>query len=288
VHSRVTNPPALETIISLTHTYLDLDENHGTPDEFLPWLASWVALTLQDNWPTRTKRQFIREIASLYRQRGTKASLQKILQIYLASAGFEAVSQKAQITEFPNYPHFFQVTLNLPIPDPELYQSQARIARTIIDQEKPAHTYYALQILLPTMQVSGQVFPLKLSEPGTIIATLDNVQVSGENPPSPLLSLKIKNGAPQPELCAQSIISGNSSGTTEYEVSEEEFNQDDIWFVSVANLSSASIDATLDFQFPGSETGQDHSLSLSPGLKMGRPPDGNTVLGNEDSSATGR
>jgi phage tail-like protein len=288
LHPQTTNPPALETVISLTHTYLDLDETHGTPDEFLPWLASWVALTLQDNWPTRTKRQFIREIASLYRQRGTKASLQKILQIYLASAGFEAVSQKAQIAEFPNHPHFFQVTLNLPVPDPELYQSQARIARTIIDQEKPAHTYYALQILLPTMQVSGQVFPLKLSEPGTITATLENVQASGENPPSPLLALKIKSGAPQPEVCAQRTISDEGPGTVAHEVSVEEFGQYDTWFVSVANLSSVSITARLEIQFPSSETGQNHSLSLSPGLKIGRPPDGNTVLGNESTSSTER
>jgi hypothetical protein len=37
--------------------------------------------------------------------------------------------------------------------DPELLQVKQQIARAIIDQEKPAHTFYALQVSVPTMRL---------------------------------------------------------------------------------------------------------------------------------------
>lgn len=150
VTAHTPNPPSLERIISLAHTYFD---PYRTPDEFLPWLAGWVALSLQDNWPTATKRRFIDEIAPLYRQRGTQTAMTQILQIYLESAGFKDVADKIKITEFADYPNFFQVSLTLTSPDPNLYWQQACIAKNIIDQEKPAHTYYALKIFVPTMRL---------------------------------------------------------------------------------------------------------------------------------------
>ncbi|MGG6297741.1 phage tail protein [Leptolyngbya sp. AN02str] len=150
ISAATSDPPSLERIISLIHTYFDPGK---TPEEFLPWLAGWVALSLQDNWPPEAKRQFINAIAPLYRQRGTKAALLKILQIYLENAGFKDVASKTTITEIADYPNFFQVSLTLNTPDSNLYHQQARIAQHIIDQEKPAHTYYALRILVPTMQI---------------------------------------------------------------------------------------------------------------------------------------
>ncbi|XZF66229.1 MAG: phage tail protein [Gloeotrichia echinulata DVL01] len=33
-----------------------------TPEEFLPWLAGWVSLSLRDDWAVEVKRQFIQQI----------------------------------------------------------------------------------------------------------------------------------------------------------------------------------------------------------------------------------
>ena len=53
-----------------------------TPKEFLPWLASWINLSLDDEVPEQRVRQFIRRAASLYRRKGTAGALVEFLEIY--------------------------------------------------------------------------------------------------------------------------------------------------------------------------------------------------------------
>jgi phage tail-like protein len=49
---------------------------------FLPWLASWVALTLQKHWSEYQQRKLISEIVSIYQERGLKKGLQAYLDAY--------------------------------------------------------------------------------------------------------------------------------------------------------------------------------------------------------------
>lgn len=53
-----------------------------TPKEFLPWLASWINLSLDDEVPEQRVRTFIRRAASLYRRKGTPGALVEFLEIY--------------------------------------------------------------------------------------------------------------------------------------------------------------------------------------------------------------
>jgi len=156
------NVPGLEEIINRIETYFNPEE---TPEQFLPWLAGWVALSLRDDWEPSTKRAFITEIVKLYRIRGTKEGLALILKLYLVSSGF---GDKVEIfDQFDNFPNYFQVQLTLNDRDPEKYWRQSRIAKAIIDQEKPAHTFYSLKILVPTMQLTRRsqiVIPLSLED----------------------------------------------------------------------------------------------------------------------------
>lgn len=155
----------LETLISQIHTYFDPQQ---TPTEFLPWLAGWVALSLRDDWDEKTKRQFISQIVPLYQIRGTVPGMKKMLEIYLESSGLSYPERTISIFEFDQKPHYFQVQLALPsnqVIHPERYWREFRIAKGIIDQEKPAHTYYALRILTLTMQITqawGGCYPFIL------------------------------------------------------------------------------------------------------------------------------
>ncbi|MHC1754033.1 MAG: phage tail protein [Methanosarcina sp.] len=56
-----------------------------TNKDFLPWLASWVALTLQDDWSEYQKRKLISEMVSIYQERGLKKGLHTYLDIYAAT-----------------------------------------------------------------------------------------------------------------------------------------------------------------------------------------------------------
>lgn len=53
-----------------------------TGPEFLPWLATWVALALDEEWEEPKRRRLIAEAITLYRSRGTVEGLKRYLQIY--------------------------------------------------------------------------------------------------------------------------------------------------------------------------------------------------------------
>lgn len=144
-----------------------LGDNPGqAPAEFLPWLAKWVVLTIREDWDEPTRRNFIRRIVPLYRQRGTKDGLIRILKIYLGQQSqpiiFDNRTRGTHAREtHPGFAydppaHFFQVQIRLNDTNPEIVWRKQRIIRAIINEEKPAQTFYALQILLPAMHLVSQ------------------------------------------------------------------------------------------------------------------------------------
>jgi phage tail-like protein len=126
------------------------DERHRAPDEFLPWLAGWVALTLREDWTPEEQRRLISQVVPLYRLRGTRAGLAAMLATY---TGASSTGASVEIHEFDPPAHYFQVDLVLPERNPDLRRRREQITRAIIDQEKPAHTFYTLKIRVPTIVV---------------------------------------------------------------------------------------------------------------------------------------
>jgi phage tail-like protein len=57
-----------------------------TDKKFLPWLASWVALTLPEDLSEYQKRKIISDIVSIYQKRGLKECLHAYLDIYVTEA----------------------------------------------------------------------------------------------------------------------------------------------------------------------------------------------------------
>jgi phage tail-like protein len=55
----------------------------GTPPEFLPWLASWLSISIDENWPEVKRRLFIQKAVELYKKRGTREGLEETLDLYL-------------------------------------------------------------------------------------------------------------------------------------------------------------------------------------------------------------
>ena len=151
--------PGLEGTISHVADYLD---PMSTTAEFLPWLAGWVALSLRADWDEATTRSFIQQIVPLYRLRGTRAGLERMLELY--------TGQLPEVDDgFEQPAHFFEVRLKLTEADPELLQRKQQIARAIIDQEKPAHTFYALEIAVPTMRLVSQALHEETNAPLLIL-----------------------------------------------------------------------------------------------------------------------
>lgn len=252
-----------------------------TPDEFLPWLASWVALSLREEWDTATKRQFISAIVPLYRLRGTKTGLRQLLELYLKSAN---LPERVDIFEFEQPPHFFQVQLVMSTPDQTRFWQQVRIAKTIIDQEKPAHTFYALKILTPTMQLSGRVYAVALKAPAQITAELRCTTPAK-------LALRIQHT--QLESYHKSILA-QQIGTNSLRVSTQSAlndSLDDSWSVTLTNLSLTPAQGSLKITVTyANDTGfapEEREILLTPTIGAGlylkqRAQGGNTFLGTED------
>ncbi len=137
-----------------------------TPARLLGWLGSWINVDLDGQLPESRQRRLIQQAARLYRQRGTKAGLEAMLELW--------TDGKATITEHRsenlrlgktmrlgrgvalgrrNAPHSFTVRVCLPdVEDEEPPGHQKRIEqlRPMVEQllnaEKPAHTTYTLEI----------------------------------------------------------------------------------------------------------------------------------------------
>lgn len=144
----------LEHCIARLHTFFDPEE---TREDFLSWLASWVAFDLRSDLPLSRRRALLANIVPLYQVRGTKRYMEELLRLY-----FE-VPVVVDDNELPSFqigvhsslggdtyveggpPFFFRVRLELSGTPREL-ENQTRIAREVIDLAKPAHTMYSLEV----------------------------------------------------------------------------------------------------------------------------------------------
>jgi phage tail-like protein len=272
------HPPGLEEVIEQVYNYFDPQR---TPEEFLPWLASWVALSLRADWTTETKRQLIQEIVPLYRKRGTKQALETILKIYFKSSGlFSDPIDKVKIYDnFPQLPHYFQVELTFPNQDREVYWRQVRIAKAIIDLEKPAHTYYALNIITPTMRLTGTSVPFTWNLQTDVNGM---IEVRVNNPSQLRLRVSVKMMSSRTEPLA-ATTGTNPELSLVYEVRSKQLKASKNWYILIDNLNDNSVSVSGRAICKSSASPQNTSetpfnLTLEPGLKIGRGDNG-TRLG---------
>jgi phage tail-like protein len=126
------------------------------PQSFLPWLASWVGLVLDERWPEARRRQLIKSVVELYRWRGTKRGLSEYLRIYtgvVPQITEPVVRPKAKLDAGTKLgagaylgggePFTFDVT----IAAKDLAEVDIDAVRAIIESQKPAHTTYTLKVL---------------------------------------------------------------------------------------------------------------------------------------------
>ncbi|MBD2037666.1 hypothetical protein H6F76_22160 [Leptolyngbya sp. FACHB-321] len=163
--SKLFDPSAIDTLFT---------NDEKTLKEFLQWLAGWTALSLRADWDTGQQQRFLAQIVSLYRLRGTKENLAKLLKIY---TGLLPIIEEAPDRPFQiggdsgknsrvfstinantpqiggGIPHYFRITAYMGSSTPEELERQRVMIRALVDLQKPAHTYYDLTVLTDTMQI---------------------------------------------------------------------------------------------------------------------------------------
>jgi len=144
---------------------------YETPAEFLPWLASWLALALDQEWPEQKKRILIKRAVQLYKLRGTVRGLKLFLKIFtevepeiyenqwpfdgfqvglISTTGIDTV-----LIAPVDRAHCF--TVSLPMSLAETSIDLIRKIHAIIRVERPAHTNYYL-LFAPPKAVEEQGF----------------------------------------------------------------------------------------------------------------------------------
>lgn len=128
------------------------------PPGFLPWLASWVALTVEPDWSEERKRRVIRKSAALYGIRGTRYALEQLIDIFVDiepairenefpfhgfRVGSSRVGVDSMVLPRVNLAHCFVV--RLPVQESEIDDNELVKLHQVIQQEKPAHTMYCIQ-----------------------------------------------------------------------------------------------------------------------------------------------
>jgi phage tail-like protein len=162
-------PPAdiesLEDKIARINLLFDAE---STPEAFLNWLASWVALALRSDLSPSRQRGLVAKITHLHRIRGTRRYLEEVLKLHLDALA-SVTDEDLPSLEIANHstvgvdtylgggPSFvFQVKLAFSQKENDFTARQRQLACEVIDLERPAHTWYELRVIFPRLQIGVQ------------------------------------------------------------------------------------------------------------------------------------
>ena len=125
--------------------YLD---PHLTPEDFLTWLAGWVAFPLDEAWPVEMHRELVANAVELHRRRGTREAL--AWQVRLLTGGEVEVSDTGMCrwSEQPGEPvpgeEVPRVTVRVRAEEPGSIDAAA--LRTAVVDAVPAHVRVTVEI----------------------------------------------------------------------------------------------------------------------------------------------
>lgn len=112
-----------------------------TPPDYVPWLASWVGITLDGRWPVERQRDVVLAAPELYRWRGTKRGLEKFIQLYTGSPPEIDQPTLREIAADRSRAYRFSVRVRV-----QRSQGLSRqLVESIIELEKPAFAACSLE-----------------------------------------------------------------------------------------------------------------------------------------------
>jgi phage tail-like protein len=120
-----------------------------TPEDFIEWLAQWVGMAIDENWPIARQRNLIRSAVDLYSRRGTKRGIAELIEIYtgftpeIEDSGGVSTSE-APGAALPGGPEY-KMTVTVTVPDPDSID-RGRLS-ALIGSAKPAHVNHELEVV---------------------------------------------------------------------------------------------------------------------------------------------
>jgi phage tail-like protein len=147
---------SVEETLDVIHHYFDPYE---APEHFLPWLASWSAMVLEEDWPLAKKRRLIRKAIELYRIRGTVKGIKLFISLFTGHepdikenqwpfrgwriGETSEIGTDSVVLPPVNLAHTFIV--EMPVSYKDVSPESVIRIHEIIQMEKPANTQYYLR-----------------------------------------------------------------------------------------------------------------------------------------------
>jgi phage tail-like protein len=144
---------AFDTVLAPVISTLDnfaayLDPGLAPPD-FLDWLAGWVGVILDQNWPEERQRDFVARISGLHARRGTAAALAEEVALYtlvppeIVESGGVSWSATAD-GPLPGRP---EPALTVRVRNANTAAVEPGRVEAIVAAAKPAHVPHAVEVL---------------------------------------------------------------------------------------------------------------------------------------------
>jgi phage tail-like protein len=143
----------LDTVLAPVFLALDCLDAYvapeSAPEDFLPWLASWVGVSLVETWPAERKRRIVATAVARHRDRGTRHGLQAHLELV---TGGEVSIRDSGGTLWSDDPDVEapgddvpRLRLSVRVDDPASLDVEGLIA--VVREARPAHLPFTLEVL---------------------------------------------------------------------------------------------------------------------------------------------
>ncbi|UUZ78890.1 phage tail protein [Paenibacillus sp. P26] len=168
----------LERYLSLFATLMeDMDETiagiaryfdpEAVDGPYLRWLATWLGLSPEEHWTEQQLRLWMREAPYLYRYRGTRAAISRMVEIYTGEPPL--IIEHFQIRHLLENAEFRETASRLYSDDPYAFcvlvkpehapsDKHQYILQRLIDAQKPAFTDARLIVLEPWMNMDAHTY----------------------------------------------------------------------------------------------------------------------------------
>lgn len=168
----------LERYLSMYATFMEeTDENiadvsryfdaEAAEGPYLRWLASWLGILADEHWNEHRLRLWIQEAPFLYRYRGTRAAIERMVQIYTGESPMivehfqirhlleNAESRETASRLYSEDPYTFCVLVK---PEQVPTDKHQYILQQLLDSQKPAFTEAKLVVLQPWMNMDMHTY----------------------------------------------------------------------------------------------------------------------------------
>jgi phage tail-like protein len=119
------------------------------PSDFLEWLAGWVGITIDTNWPADRARKALAHAVELHRIRGTVAGLRDYIEVLTGGTAEIADNGGVAWATAPDMPMPGEDTprlaIRLAVADPGAVNLAA--LEELIAAAKPAHVVHRLEVV---------------------------------------------------------------------------------------------------------------------------------------------